>query len=72
MDIDGVNSIAVNGFGGARVDFDVACAQGFQNASGIVGGLDERSIAMDGAHTQQVDTRIVGGEEQCVRILITW
>ena len=63
VNINGVNSVAVNGFGGSRVDFDVACTQGFQNASGIVGGLVERSIAMDGAHAQQVDTRVVGSEE---------
>lgn len=44
-------------------------ADGFQDAEGIEGGLGERSVAMSGADTQQIQRWVVDGEQYGAGVL---
>lgn len=61
--------IARNGFRCARVDLDVAPANGLEDRAGVVCRLVEGSIPMDSACTQQLDSGIVAADKESVGIL---
>ena len=69
MDIGRMHSIARNGLRGARVDFDLTPANGFEYRPGVVRRLVECSIAVDCAHAKQLDSRVVGAEKKSECIL---
>jgi hypothetical protein len=69
VDIDSVYSVAYDGLRGTRVHFHIAPSNRFQYRSRIVGRLIKRSIAVDSAHTEQFDARIVCAEKKGVCVL---
>jgi hypothetical protein len=69
VDIDSVYSVTYDGLRGTGVHFHIASSNRFQYRSRIVGRLIKRSIAMDGAHTEQFNVRIVCAEEEGVCVL---
>jgi hypothetical protein len=69
MDVDSGQSDPFDWLLSTNVDLDVALSYRLQSCPRIECGLDERRIAMDGAHSEEVDARIVAGEEQGIRIL---
>jgi len=69
VDIGSVDGITHDGLGCARVDLDVAPTDCLQDGPRVVRRLIQCSVAMNGAYTKQLDARIVGAEEEGVRIL---
>jgi hypothetical protein len=69
VDIDSVYSVACDGLRGTRIHFYTAPSNRFQYCPGVVGCLVKRSIAVDGAHTEQFDARIVCAEKKGVCVL---
>ena len=69
VNISGMYSIAYDWLRSARVDFHVASSDCLENCPGVVRSLVERSIAVDGAHTKQLDFGVVCAEKEGVGIL---
>lgn len=72
MNVGGMYSVTNDGLSCARVDSHVAPSNCLQNRSRVERRLLERSIAVDGSDTQEFDARIVGTEEEGIRILDRW
>jgi hypothetical protein len=69
VNIGSVYSIACDWLGRACVHLDITPPNGFQDSSGIVRCLVERSIPMNGAHAEELDAGIVCTDEQGKGIL---
>jgi len=69
MNVSGVYGIAYDWLRSARVDLHVASSDCLEDCPGVVRRLVERSIAVDGAHTKQLDFRVVCAEKEGVGIL---
>lgn len=67
--VDGGNGVAYDGLGSTGVHFDVAFAYGLQDGARIEGGLVHGGIAVDGADSEELDTRVVAGEEEGICVL---
>jgi hypothetical protein len=62
-------SITYEGFRSTSVDLDMAPSDCLQDCPGVVRGLIERRVAMDGAHTKQLDFWIVRAKKEGIGIL---
>ena len=69
MDVSSMDCVTDNGLRGARVDLHVASSYGLEYGASVEGGLVEGRIAVDGAHAEELDARIVGREEEGVCVL---
>jgi len=69
VNVSGMYSIAYDWLRSARVDLHVAPSDCLEDCPSVVCGLVERSIAMDGAHTKQLDFGVVRAEKEGVGIL---
>lgn len=72
MDASGVDRVAHERLASARVDGDVAAADGFQDAQAVLRRVFERGVAVDGADAEEVDAGRVGGEEEGEGVLEPW
>jgi hypothetical protein len=69
VDVSGMDCVADNGLRSARVDLHIASSYGLEYGACVEGGLVEGRIAVDGAHAEELDARVVGREEEGVCVL---
>lgn len=69
VDMRGINSWSTERFPASWVNGDIWSTDGFENAPGIGGGVLQRRIAVDGCDTQEIQGRIMSGNQDCKGIL---
>lgn len=61
VDAGSVHSVADERLAGARIERNVAAADGFQDAQAVLSGVLERRIAVDGADAEKMDVGVMRG-----------
>lgn len=56
-----MHSVADERLAGARIERNVAAADGFQDAQAVLSGVLERRIAVDGADAEKMDAGVMRG-----------
>ena len=64
-----MNGFSAEGFGSPRVYGHICPADGCEDTEGILGCILQGCVSMDGAHAQQVQPGMMGGEEDSKSIL---
>jgi hypothetical protein len=69
MDIGGMNCVAHDRLRSTRIHLDVTFPYSLKHSPSIKHRLVERGVAVDGTDAEEVNARVMGGEQESVGIL---